>query len=269
MNRQPYCPDWFNLEDYDRLSEISRSDWNNMVFCKFLMLDSLNKQEHKMKNYNLEFMRDFFIFSSKNFINGVAEHKNAGIDKDARELNNIIKEFDFLSLAFYCEEVFLSKNKQAIEFLEKLKSECENPSINFSEAPEEYKMTVTPMNWLDDEAIELKNAISIDGNVWMVDTSYSDDAIIDAVKEKLKQIRKGEKGKILSDAEIESLIKFRVIPYIDLWLWSKLTGTKLTDQNMADILFFDDPDGKGLDTIRKTTKKKAMMLLSNHRPKFI
>lgn len=242
FNKPDYCPDWFDLSDYERLSEISRSDWSNLIFFKYLMLDSLNKKEHKMNGYNSEFMRDFFILGSKSFINKVAEQKNSGIDKDARELKNIITEFDFLSLAFYCEEVFLSKNKQAIDFLEKLKSECENPSIALSLTSEEDKTTATPMDWLSDEAVDLKSAIKADDNVWCVDTSFSDEAILNAVKEKLKIIREKEnkKGKMISDAEIESIIKYRVIPYIDLMLWSKLTETRLTDQNMADILFSDD-----------------------------
>lgn len=262
LNKQNSPLDWFNLSDYERLNELSRSDWDSMLRLKRAMFNSLAKQEHKIEGYALEFMLDFFVLSSKTIIEACV-NKNLEINTKSVELDEVISDFDFVSLAFYCEEVFLSKNKKAIDFLETLKSECESPTIDLSNAPEEYKNSITPMDWLADEAFDLKDAVKVEGNVWCIDTSFSDEAIIEAVKEKLKRIRHNKDAKRFSDSEINRFIKFRVIPYIDLFLWSNLTGTKLTDQNMADLLFSDDSTGKGLDTIRQTTKKKALLLLSN------
>ena len=102
----------------------------------------------------------------------------------------------------------------------------------------------------------------------------SDETILSEVKSQLEKARKESerdvfrKGEIITDSEIRSLIDNKVLPYIDLMLWKEITGNKLTQAQMANLLFPDLIDVDVVAKLRQTTIKKAEKLLSTARPKF-
>lgn len=50
----------------------------------------------------------------------------------------------------------------------------------------------------------------------------------------------------------------RLLPYMDLVIWSELKGTRFTQAEAAELLFPDDPNAKrSADNIRKATEKRA------------
>lgn len=260
LKKPDYCLEWFNLTNYDYLYDFHRASWGCLVFTKKMVYDSLKNGEHLLSNYNVDFMLNLALSSYK---------KGQQLCKDTVD-DEIIHKVNFGDFILMYQDVLLSDNQKQKDFLEKLKSECLNFPYEFEDdTPQECINSVKPMDFLNFPDFDLDD--NFDDDYFAIDLGYSDEAIIEAFKSKLLELRSNcnKKGKRISDSEIESLIKFRVIPYIDLMLWGMLTGNKLTDQKMADILFADDPDGKGLDTIRQTTKKKALKLLSQTRPKFI
>lgn len=255
-----YCPEWFNLDNYSYLDDFHRASWGILIFTKKMVYGSLKEGESLLPDYNIDFMLNLALYSYK---------KGQQLCKETVE-DEIIHKVNFGDFIFMYQDILLSNNQNQKDFLDKLKLECLNFPPEFrDEVPQEYIDAVTPMDWLNYPDFDLDD--NFDGSYFAINLSYSDEAIIEAFKSKLLELRENniKKGKRISDFEIESLIRYRVVPYIDLMLWGMLTGNKLTDQKMADILFADDPDGKGLDTIRQTTKKKALMLLSQTRPKFI
>lgn len=213
-----------------------------------------------MPDYNIDFMLNLALCSCQ---------KGKQLCKETVE-DEIIHKVNFGDFIFMYQDILLSNNQNQKDFLDKLKLECLNFPPEFEDdVPQEYIDSVKPMDLLDYPDFDLND--NFDDSYFAIDLGYSDEAILEAFKSKLLELRKNniKKGKRISDIEIESLIKYRVVPYIDLMLWGMITGNKLTDQKMADILFADDTEGKGLDTIRQTTKKKALKLLSQNRPKFI
>lgn len=63
-----------------------------------------------------------------------------------------------------------------------------------------------------------------------------------------------------SRIDFDAWLKSGVLPYLDLHIWKKETGTKFPDRVMADAIF---PHGEGgEDTVRKTTVKHAQYLMT-------
>lgn len=105
-----------------------------------------------------------------------------------------------------------------------------------------------------------------------INLSYSDEAIIDALKKELvrhRLSRAGDNGKSYSNSYIQNLITDNVIPYIDLLLWQKITKNYLTDAQISHLIFPDEYDIDRVNKIRKTVKVKALELLSPNGRKFI
>lgn len=96
-----------------------------------------------------------------------------------------------------------------------------------------------------------------------VDLNVSDDLLIDEFKQWLADKRTEEEinqSKRLSDNDFKKIANYNIIPYIDLILWRDITGNKLTNKQIANLLFPDDPNIQE-ETIRKRVKELAEKLL--------
>lgn len=107
---------------------------------------------------------------------------------------------------------------------------------------------------------------------YQINTDYSDEVIIAAIKEELVKIRSRQRnnsGKRYSDSYIQNLVNDNVIPYIDLMLWQKITKNYLTDTQIANLILPNEYNIDRVNKVRKTVKVKADELLSTRGRKFI
>ncbi|AFI46741.1 hypothetical protein C2831_06295 [Pasteurella multocida] len=266
MNKAPkpeYCPDWFDLSLYENLINFNRTDWTIAMFSRHIVYKDFNKRLPTEKEI-VEF--------EKYYITGLVQQIDTVRKKEADLEFECVTKLDLFDVLVQYEHLFLSNDIELQSTFDEVRKEILERKEEFIDGG------YTPLEFLDILSRDGINREFLDDGRSLalnIELSFSDQAIIESVQSHLKKAREKSKnkdcqnGKRISDTEIESLIRYRVIPYIDLMLWGMITGQKLTDQKIADILFSDDPDGKGLDTIRKTTKRKALNLLSQVRPKFL
>lgn len=98
------------------------------------------------------------------------------------------------------------------------------------------------------------------GDIIRVNLSDNDDILIESFKNWLADKRKSRHSRRFSDTDFLKVKQYKVIPYIDLILWSKITGNKITNKQLAELLF---PNNYSMDAeeMRKKVKKYADRLL--------
>ncbi|WP_446810582.1 DUF6387 family protein [Methylomonas sp. 2BW1-5-20] len=99
-----------------------------------------------------------------------------------------------------------------------------------------------------------------------IKVSASDEQILYDFKAWLDSYRK-EFGirhlqKKFTNKNLDEWFKWRLLPYLDLLLVSKITKTELTQNRIARLLFSDNYDVDIVDRLRRTTKPKAEWLIS-------
>ena len=107
-----------------------------------------------------------------------------------------------------------------------------------------------------------------------------------AFEQKLKEIRareaaqeqkntfwRGERTKRFSDAEIRRIVEYRYFAYIDLYVYSLITGRKFTDVEMAAMIYpprDNTPlDFDAVDRIARTVRPKAIELFERTNPRLL
>jgi hypothetical protein len=71
-------------------------------------------------------------------------------------------------------------------------------------------------------------------------------------------------------AKLDKLVKYRVIPYLDLLLVAKEQGKKITYSQIADLLFPNEPtDVDTKDRVEKVTKRLAEEIIRNQLDKIL
>ncbi|HDR1026855.1 DUF6387 family protein [Pasteurella multocida] len=256
-------PNWFKLENYDNLINFNRSQWTIAIFNRKMVYDDLKAGRYKNnpEKEAVEFEKYFISKLMQEMMNTKFKFEEVG--------DTCVRRTDLFDLLIDYEKVHLDKRDLFISSLDEIRRE-------FIENKEEFNEDYTPTHYLElegrngfNEYIDEEGELSI-----KIDLAYSDNYILEQVKQLLANTREKQKhidytnGKVISDSEIDSLIKYKVLPYIDLLLWSELTGEKYKNYELADILFSDDYEGSSLDTFRNVTRKKALKLLSMRRPKF-
>lgn len=91
-----------------------------------------------------------------------------------------------------------------------------------------------------------------------------DSIIIDNFKEWLKEAKKAHGSSLrnfFTPKEIKKWSKNQLIPYIDLTLWARLEGVKITDAVMGNALFPNEYDKDRTAMIADTVRPKAKWLV--------
>ncbi len=260
MKKRASIPSWFNLNNYEHLKSMNRGQWRNIWLLRRNAYNYLKHKEDKLLyinkedisrfSLNLEFTPDS-LFNSQDAINKISESSIFFLYQIAKTKGNneFIKTLDNLS-------EYIDQHKAKNTYTESIIDD----------------VSIYDYIELDLDNSEMINEINNHfGLLISVETNLSDEVIIEQFKKVLAEHREKTKnnGKIISDTEISNIIEYKVIPYIDLMLWSMATGEKFRDQEIADTLFPDEYDISRIDTVRQTVKKRALRLLSSSSPKFI
>lgn len=103
--------------------------------------------------------------------------------------------------------------------------------------------------------------------VLSVDLHATDEHIIQDFKNWLSDTRntlaKASAKRIFSSLDFAEWGEYKILPYLDLKIWSIYSGSKITQAMIGNAIFPDELDVDTTERIRKTTKKKAEWLM-NH-----
>lgn len=89
-----------------------------------------------------------------------------------------------------------------------------------------------------------------------VDLNETDTLLVDEFKRWLEKTRLENNIKsthVLSPARLKKLYQHRVLQYLDVYLWARLKGLKITQKQFGLIIFPDDRSGDQASLIRKNT----------------
>ncbi|MCW9709821.1 DUF6387 family protein [Avibacterium sp. 21-586] len=265
MKLKTSIPEWFSLDDYENLKYMNRNQWRLVWLYRLHAYEYLKNGKENFFSVNQETISEFPL----DIKNNVFRDDLISSDDSIHELGDFFIFFIYELAKIWGNDEFIKVLDDVGKYVEESKEKKEKKE-NIEDIWDEVSIS-------DYEELELDNSKMMEeinkhlGLIISIDTHFSDEAIFKQFKEILSSYRKKrrENGKIISESEIKSLIEYKVIPYIDLMLWGMITGKKIRDQEIADVLFPDEYDISRIDTVRQTVKKKALKLLSHSSPKFI
>lgn len=262
MKRKTSIPEWFNLDDYENLKYMNRNQWRLVWLYRCHAYTYLKGDGEKFFSVDAETISKFPL-----------NIKNNNFRDDLISSDDLIGEVNDSFIFFIYELAKIWGNNEFIKVLDnvgKYVEESKAKQENIEDIWDDVSISDYAELGLDNSKMTEKINEHF-GLIISIDTHFSDEAIFKQFKEILSSYRKKrrENGKIISESEIKSLIEYKVIPYIDLMLWGMITGKKIRDQEIADVLFPDEYDISRIDTVRQTVKKRALKLLSPSSPKFI
>lgn len=254
MSTYDYCPKWFDISKYEETYKWGREDWA-IAF------------EHKIYHYNenLEYahnsdlgysINDDCINSWQSLFLG-----NTDIPRDYRELplgKNLISDdmykipFEDLEETFPDSSFFSCFNGTAKHRAEIVDSDGEEMPIDF------ISTVGIQLPKLGQFRYEKKaGAYNCFTPVLINFQEYTDDELKEMFEYFLQRYRafqlyggyipgskKDHMARTFSDAEIESLNRFRVLPCLDLLIWEVYTDQQFTHEELLFLLF-----GDGTETV--------------------
>ena len=101
----------------------------------------------------------------------------------------------------------------------------------------------------------------------VIDLSATDEQIMNDFSNWLEYFRKyidyPTQKKLITQSDFDQWIEYRVIPYLDLALIAKLEGKKITQNQIARLIFPDEYEVDIVERLRKVTKPIAQRLIKN------
>lgn len=119
-------------------------------------------------------------------------------------------------------------------------------------------------DWIDEPIDGIADSGGFDVNI-RVNMLLPDRVLVEQFKRVLNQLRSPlqRAGVAIENTRMPNFsdwIRFGVLPYLDLQIWQRETGTKIPNRVMADAIFL--PGDGGEEVVRKTTAKLADDLLT-------
>lgn len=297
MKKPGYCPEWFDIALYDNLINVTRDTlslalWMRKMNYRAFLDDLENKGERnggnnitleEKKQYALEWL----ITMATTWNASPIKHKDSQNKESYDPLRaepDIIIEAKLTDIAYLFSESYFQLphmreffQKAAVIFDEQIKLGG-NTELGMEIADSVIKECVTDPLEYETKISECLNY----SDIFIVDTSQSDEVLKIAFERKLKEIREretadnywfGKRTKRFSDAEIRRIIEYRVFAYIDLYTYGQITGRKFTDIEMAAMIYpptENTPlDFDAVDRISRTVKPKAIELLERINPRLL
>lgn len=244
---QKYMPQEFDLANYDNAANMNLLNWGMNLFCRSILF-------HEIKELLTEESFEDLIYGTVTFSETEAKGIKdfiLGLDKD--ELLTSVRELRWFEVINMADE--LNTREDVIAARSNFYDDSGNLDIkSIFEASNSIINNDYDVNWLG------------------IDLHCSDNEIISAFSDWLIQARKKELNRELKsrrrDYKIPNLnqVAFRkchdarILPYIDLVVWNRRVGNKVTSKILGDILFPDprdlsDKTARVNDTIKPLVNK--------------
>ncbi|MDE1484427.1 DUF6387 family protein [Xenorhabdus bovienii] len=269
-NKPDYCPEWFDLDNYNICYKFNRLAWWKAIMHRKIMLaNDLEKSlsSGMSKDYAIDMLK-FFSNESNTVIYNNSGEENALLREDSISEIGLFEYIDIYNTLRKNHPEIMDSIDKMFKGIEKYQ---EKEGIPVDSMGYEYM-------WHDYDMDEFfPSDLKITGSFYEqdinsppyihVDLNKNDDLIINDFTEWLKKKRKQEnittKTVKISDNDLSKLAEYRVLPFIDLYLWGIISGQEFTQYQMANLLFPDEFDVDIKDRLRAVTKPKAMALLNS------
>lgn len=227
ITRKKDFPEWFDLQEYQSCNSFIAIDWMVVLKNRYYILECID-------HGNID---DAWRFAEKAWKDPA---NSFHIDWDKPE--SPVKSMTFSDLAFQRTSAML---------------------LAFA-APEEAEKWVNAFNaigserWLHspyykepiDSGFGTSRSLTVNLNA-------SDSVLMDSFSAWLKDARlQGNAGSKRELPAYRSWVRYGLLPYLDLFIWTKLTGNEIPYQVMSDAVGY----GKGGDSFRKTVPKLLIEL---------
>lgn len=247
---QKYMPRGFDLANYDNAANMNLFDWGMNLFFRSILFHEIKELLTEESFEDLTYGAVILPEDAANIFKELI----LGLDKD--EVLSSVRDLRWFEVINMADK--LNTRDDVIAARSKFYDDSGNLDIkNIIEASNLTINNDYDVNWLG------------------VDLNCLDNEIISAFSDWLKQARKKEQNKEVTnrrrDYKIPNLnqVAFRkfhdarILPYIDLVVWNRRAGNKVTSKILGDILF---PDPKDLSDktakVNDTTKPLVNKMLS-------
>lgn len=265
-------PSWFDLKKYSQAAPLDAGGWyEQLIVRKWLskMMDWRDEDEKPLGDSDLEILS--FVRSTP-IVDVTATLKMRvwfydGVMHELRTEKPIYSLGVRLSTVrdFYLFEQRIepAKREYAHSFFAQWKDR------DWLNGSDEVKFPCT--DWIDEPIDAISNASDSTLNM-LVDLGLPDKVLIEQFKTLLQSLRKPRTQAGCDFAPTRRLnfsdwVRFGVLPFIDLKIWERETGSKIPNRVMADAIF---PAGEGgEEVVRKTTSKIAKELLADESLKLL
>ncbi|MDN0085417.1 DUF6387 family protein [Crenobacter sp. SG2305] len=259
MRKPGYCPEWFDIKNYDICKEYSRSAW----IAALLLRDSA---------------------ANPDFYGDKSEAADRIVDLASRErlegLHSRWSEEEYYGMAATSEAVlydftevysWIRTNQgeiiNEISGLLKWSEEIDESWINLTigeDFPNVDKNFFTPLG----EWKPSKDSSESAPLLVRCDLMFSDEQIIDDLKKVLAKARTrmaANPGKAFSDVALQEWAEWKLLAYFDLTVWNEITGAGLTKVQIGNLLYPDELDFDPTQRVSRTMPDKLQKVMSGLR----
>lgn len=267
-------PSWFDLKKYDGLAALDLPGWGRQItiraFVHWMLAHYLPQHERELEEPTQQKILAEQRQNAESWVREFTENPIVPVYNDDGHLSiwhtrGESKPYDAYTVwamtaahAYYIgTDIHHADRGQAwIDLREAMLASDVGKS-----SPEQNELIDQPI-----DLIYRQQGIDGDGlcNV-MVDLAATDEQIMADFRHWLTHFRKvaGIKAPAqnLTEKDFRIWIEARVLPYIDLYLWSLAHRRQITQNVMGQALFPDEYDADTTERIRRTTRPKAERML--------
>lgn len=258
-------PEWFLLENYDALQELTTNEFVEQLMCRIFVLSTLKDGEEpeSCERFTAQIMSGSIILEESAYLKADGndlyseEEPSKGLDEFNISGDDIVYPMDYATLQMYDSEardlgVYSSGEERGSSQPELMTSPVP-PLVSEEQldglleeerrAAQKLPLVVELGSGTDEEII---SSISRQLPSWR--------KAMNAPEPELSQVRAGMKA-------VSKLLKDKVIPMMDLMAWKYLMGVKISDALLAKVLF---PDGsKGFTHVAQTLRPRLNVVMGD------
>lgn len=242
-------PKWFEINKYKELKNFSFEQWVRVIGDRY----NINQI---FESYGVAQLESLNFTPDKIFCNGITSDRYPANPELPRRpfTTKSVKSLSYQdaeSINFFIHSL---ENNLGIQLHNRTTSKT---SLELFDKPYDLIIQSTGLSNTPDVHV-------------IIDLSASDSQILKDVQLWLSEYREAAKKPSASNSHYyekrhEMWLIWRVIPYLDLFLWAKISGVSIINALMAKAIFSDlgyKDDKKGVDLLNTSTIPNASLLLS-------
>ena len=249
MKKPRSLPDWFDIKNYRYVESFSPEDWHANLEIRFDVLSACKAINDiqiplEAKNEYRDFAKEYIddLYSGGAYIH---------------VLRSVLYP--------HHRSVSPLTNSDASTIMGLLQANLADAGLSL---PDIENLSDNGLNKLDQriQAFLEGEFKTLDSEaVLVINLNANDDQIAADFKGWLEKIRQQRPlvcvTKPFNENEYKDWCEYKIIPYLDLKIWSEFSGKKLTNAVIGNAIFPDDFDIDTTERVRRTTKPKADWLM--------